>query len=145
VIKENFLIPNQLQNIEKEKRNDAFAGIREPILDCLAAAFDIAVAINYIESGYNKNAIFLTEDNIKKCKQLEKPHEGVLRLCKAKRREITNKYIEQCYDGKGWSCKIAIVQVKREFVSQSQDAINPRKYLELVQEASDLKDVAVMK
>src|SRR5260370_21347247 len=54
-----FTIPNTLHDEGDGElpRNDAFAGIRQPLLDCLSAGFHMASAINFKEQDANKSPV----------------------------------------------------------------------------------------
>lgn len=136
-----LLIPNVNPDIYGSDKAGAYRGLRERALDCLAAAFQIASAIDYSASSHNRTPtmIFPTWQDGQGNQQAQRlDHESprrdspqVLKIRKGLEK-LPGGFREVGPFGEGWSCKSALVEAKRQFVSEAQDLIEARKWIGLI-------------
>lgn len=136
-----LLIPNATPDVYGSDKAGAYRGLRERALDCLAAGFHIASAIDYSASSYNRapTMLFPTSRDAQGGREVlnlnqESPRcdsPQVLKLRKGLEK-LPGGYKEMGPFGEGWSCKSALVEAKRQFVSEAQDLIEARKWLGLI-------------
>jgi hypothetical protein len=131
--KGKLIIPNDFPEKYGTHKAEAYKGFRHETLDCLAAAYYIAISINFQKMAFNRVPIMLSDENIQNEIQGLKIKKGLDKLpdgyCLAGPSTI-NKTV------KGWSSKQAIVETKRQFVSKVQSLIKTRDWREKIIELS---------
>lgn len=127
-----LLIPNATPDAYGTEKASAYRGLRERALDCLAAAFYVTSAIDYAASSHNRAPTMLFP--------ISKDGEAVLSPQVLKIRKgldrLPGGYREVGPSGQGWSCKSALVEAKRQFVSEAQDLIEARKWIGLIRQVA---------
>lgn len=125
--KGKFIFPNKYPNDFGVLKSAAYRGHRDATLSCLAAAFKLAVAINYKQSAHNKTKAQLDDPNTIELGAMNKPPPEredeyaiakQLVMIKEALDKLPDGYSEKGFNGKGWSCKSGLVEAKRQFVSK---------------------------
>ncbi len=124
--KGKLLLPNHYPDDYGNDKASAYRGVRQSALDCLKAGFYVAVAIDFTKFANNKKKAHLTDENIEKSIQLKKLRSALSNLPQQDSFSLLG------YNEEGWSCKSAIVEVKRLFVSECQQLIDPATWIENV-------------
>lgn len=132
--KGKFIIPNYVPSASVEDRNAAYKGIRHEAIECVCVAYKVTVAINYTVQLYNTKCTQIlqldeyTENEAFQLKKLKKAIE-----------KLPQGYMPNGFKGKGWSCKAAIVEAKRQFVSTCQQLLEPQVWSEQIKEVINKK------
>jgi hypothetical protein len=124
-----LVLPNRYPKKYGPNRSSAYKGMRQASLDCLTAAYYIAASINYKTSGNNRLKTSLEDEAIVNNEQLIKLKSA---LCK-----LPENFILKGFQDKGWSCKAAIVETKRQFVSECQVLIDPKLWNSNIEKLSE--------
>lgn len=132
-----LLIPNLRPEQYGRHKSGAYQGYRERALDCLAAAFQIAIAIDFQKRCNNVDPVVITLPIDAKSHQLKKVWDGLGKLPKKVNPEGPRGDESE---RKGWSCKSALVETKRQFVTEVQSLIDPRLWIDEIEGLIPRKD-----
>lgn len=121
--KGKLLLPNHYPDDYGTDKPSAYRGIRQATLDCLTAGYYVAVAINFAVFANNKEKVRLTEETMKNSIQLGKLWQALSYL------PHQDGISPSGHKNRGWSCKSAIIEVKRQFVSECQLLIDPATWI----------------
>lgn len=109
------------------ENNSAYGGIRDKAIECLVAAYQICKVIDWEKSAYNRAPVMDIE-NI----QYKTIRKWLSRLPDQK--SICKREKDDTF--KGWSCKTALVEVKRQYVEEVSKLVQARQW------AQDIKNLA---
>jgi hypothetical protein len=126
-----LLLPNVHEDVIGQSKSSAYRGLRQATLDCVTAAFYCTIALNYQESANNLKPFLIFEaqyDDLPQAKWLRKAFNT---LPKTPPRDGPRRT-----KGKGWSCKDLLIESKRQFVSETQQIIDPKRWTKMVQYVS---------
>lgn len=112
--------------------DSAYGGLRHKALDCLVAGYKITKAINYKNAG--NNVIPVEHLNDPTYKQIKK---ALNRL--PDHQSISD--IEADDQFKGWSCKKALIEVKRQYVDEISKLIQARQWAKDILKLSQKNDI----
>ena len=123
--KGKLLLPNESPRSYGQNRSSAYRGIRQKSLDALKAAFYAGASINFVVQGFNLVPAELTgEIEDIQAKRIKKSLDELPRGIALGGPTIARR------KEKGWSSKQAIVEAKRQFVSEVFDIIEPETWIE---------------
>ena len=108
--------------------NSAYGGLRDKALDCVLAGYGITKVINYKEASFNKTPLEKNTEHIQ--------YKKIMKYLAKLPNQIERKKIEADAEFKGWSCKYALIEVKRQFVEEISNLIQARQWV------NDLRDLA---
>lgn len=117
-----FIIPNYVPSAKVADRNAAYNGIRHEAMECVSVAYKASVALDYkcMSNNHKRALLSPLKSDEESCIQLEKIKKAL--SC------LPQGYPQKGFKEKGWSCKAAIVEAKRQFVSISQELLEPKKW-----------------
>ena len=122
--KGKFIIPNEFPDSYGMHKSSAYRGFRHKALDCLAAGYYFAVALDFSKSANNRDKAMINELSSESPAQLLK--------IKAALEKLPESPAIMGFKGNGWSCKSGIVECKRQFVSIMQEMLEPRHWNEQI-------------
>jgi len=108
--------------------NSAYGGLRNNALDCIVAAYNISKAIDFEQAANNK----VPTKNLEN-RQYKKITEALSKLPNQKRIQE----IELDVDFQGWSCKYALIEVKRQYVNEISKLVQARQWVNDIRELAD--------
>lgn len=122
-----LLIPNLKPEQYGQRKSGAYQGYRDRALDCVTAAFKIAIAIDFTQWSNNADPVVISLPIGKNLHQLKKLWEGLEKLPDRVKPEGPKDDEDE---RKGWSCKSGLVEAKRQFVTEVRSLIDPRLWID---------------
>lgn len=99
--------------------DSAYGGLRHKALDCLVAGYQVSKLINYNSAGYNVLPVA----------DVNNPTHKLLKNALAKLPDQNSiLMIEAAKSFTGWSCKRALIEVKRQYVNEISRLIQARQW-----------------
>lgn len=129
--KGKFILPNFDPSHHGTHKLPAYQGFRDEALDCVTSAYFSSIAINFREAYNNKKLIKFKEIEI-----LDNDDPVKIQMLKVEEAlgKLPNSWKREGYKDRGWSCKSALVEAKRQFVSTVQIKLAPRLWSATVEE-----------
>jgi hypothetical protein len=122
-----LLLPNINPNQHGSSKSGAYTGYRQSALDCLTAAFWIAASIDFQQQRNNKEPIVLSLPIPEDSTQQKLLWLGLMKL--PNRSQIKPGGPNLPDKKPGWSSKRGLIESKRQFVSDVQVLIDPRRWI----------------
>jgi hypothetical protein len=122
-----LLLPNLHPEQHGQHKSGAYQGYRQRSLDCITAAFLIAIAIDFKVSRNNKERVIISLPIPQQSHQAKQLWIG---LCKLPKPVTPEGRKDDKGNSKGWSCKSGLVEAKRQFVTEMQSLVDPRLWID---------------
>jgi hypothetical protein len=122
-----LLLPNLNPDQHGSSKSEAYRGYRQRAIDCLSAAFWIASSIDCENQKNNKDPVVICLPIPEDATQLTRLWGGLMKLPKLTHIKPGGPDLRD--QRPGWSSKRALIESKRQFVSEIQVLIDPRRWI----------------